>query len=459
MNQFQTLFDNHKAYFNSNVTKSYEWRIEQLDRLAQLLTDNQQALRTAVCEDFKTASEESLFEVTAPLGVIAGVKKQLAGWMKPVEALLPKFLRNSGHKGIIYREPYGVTLIMGPFNGPLVLLLDPAIGALAGGNPCILKLSDQIPRTSSLVLELVPKYFEAGAVSAITGGIHENTELLKLPFDFIFFTGSVNVGKVVMRAAAENLTPVLLELGGQNPAFVDSTANLKDAAKKIVWGAMAWGGQWCTSPGYACVHESVAEQFVAECKEAVVELYGPDPKNNPDYSRIISARAVERLAALIDPARVVAGGEFDEERRYVAPTVLYPVSWSDPIMESEIFGPLLPILTYTDLEAAFVQVKSMPKPLSAFMFSRDQATIDRFLYELSFGGGAINQTNIHLFVGTMPFGGVGSSGIGHYYGKYGFDSLTHAKSMLISPPDVAIDHLFPPYTPDKLHDFENWHGF
>jgi len=459
MNQFQTLFDDHKNYFNTNITKSYQWRIEQLDRLARLLTENQQALRTAICEDFKTASEENLFEVSAPLGIIEAVKSQLGNWMKPVEAPLPKFLRASGHKGMVYREPYGVTLVMGPFNGPLTLLFDPAINVLAAGNPCILKLSDQIPKTSNLVLGLVPKYFEPGAVSAVLGSIKENTELLKLPFDFIFFTGSVKVGKVVMRAAAENLTPVLLELGGQNPAFVDGTANLKDAAKKIVWGAMAWGGQWCTSPGYACVHESVVGQFVAECKKAVVELYGSDPKNNPDYSRIINAQAVERLASLIDPAKVIAGGESDEERCYLAPTVLYPVSWLDPIMESEIFGPILPILTYSHLESAFAQVKSMPKPLSAFMFSRDQPTIDRFLNELSFGGGAVNQTNIHLFVTTMPFGGVGASGIGHYYGKYGFDALTHAKSILISPPDVAIEHLFPPYTPQKLHDLDGWHEY
>jgi len=290
VNHFEPLFDNHKAYFNTNVTKSYQWRIEQLNRLARLLTENQQALRTAICQDFKTASEESLFEVTAPLGVIAGAKSQLADWMKPVECLLPKFLRDSGHKAMIYREPYGVNLVMGPFNGPLLLLFDPTVNALAAGNPCILKLSDQIPKTSSLVLELVPNYFEPGAVSAVTGGIEENTELLKLPFDFIFFTGSVPVGKVVMRAAVENLTPMLLELGGQNPAFVDTTANLKDAAKKIVWGAMARGGQWCTSPGHACVHESIAEPFVAECKKVIVELYGADPKNNSDYSRIISDR-------------------------------------------------------------------------------------------------------------------------------------------------------------------------
>jgi aldehyde dehydrogenase (NAD+) len=459
MNPFQGLFDEQKAYFGSNVTKSYEWRIEQLDRLAKMLTENQKAFRDAVCRDFKTASEENLFESTATLGIIEATKALLAGWMKPVEALLPKFLRDSGYKGMIYREPYGVTMVMGPSNGPLTLLLDPAVNVLAAGNPCILKVSDQIPETSGLVVELVPKYFERGAVSAVNGSIEENTELLKLPFDFIFFTGSVNVGKVVMRAAAENLTPILLELGGQNPAFVDQTANLKDAAKKYVWGSTAWGGQWCTRPGYAYVHESVVEEFVSECKQALIEFYGNDPKNNPDFSRIISAHAVKRLAGLIDHTKVVAGGDSDEEQRYVAPTLLYPISWSDPIMEGETFGPLLPVIPYTDLDTAFRKVKSLARPLAAYIFSRDQTTIDRFLNEISFGGGGINQTNVQLFVGTMPFGGVGSSGIGHYYGKYGFDALTHAKSILISPPDKAIDHLYPPYTPQKLIDLGGWHKF
>src|SRR5277367_2688402 len=379
MNPFQAQFDRHKEYFNSNITKSYEWRIEQLDRLARLLTENEGSLRDAICKDFKTASQENLFEITAPLGIIRGTKMQLAEWMKPVEAPVPKFLRDSGHKGMIYREPYGVTLVMGPFNGPLSLLLDPAINVLAAGNPCILKVSDQLPETSSLVLKLIPKYFDPGAVSGAGGSKEENTELLKLPFDFIFFTGSVNVGKVVMRAAAENLTPVLLELGGQNPAFVDATANIKDAAKKIVWGAMAWGGQWCTSPGYAYVHESVVEAFVAECKQAVTELYGEDPKNNSDYSRMISPKAVERLAALIDQKNVIAGGTSDPQARYIDPTILYPVTWDDPIMEEEIFGPLLPILTYQDIDAAMREVKKRPKPLSGFLFSRDQEAIDHFL--------------------------------------------------------------------------------
>jgi aldehyde dehydrogenase (NAD+) len=200
----------------------------------------------------------------------------------------------------------------------------------------------------------------------------------------------VKVGKIVMKAAAENLTPVLLELGGQNPAFVDPTANIPEAAKKIVWGATAWGGQWCTSPGYAYVHESVVDNFIAECKQAVVKLYGPDPKSNPDYSKIINAKSVERLVSLIDPRKVIVGGKADPEARYIAPTILYPVTWDDPIMDDEIFGPLLPILTYQDLDAAIAEVKRHPKPLSAFFFSRDKATIEHFLASLSFGGGAIN---------------------------------------------------------------------
>jgi aldehyde dehydrogenase (NAD+) len=206
---------------------------------------------------------------------------------------------------MVYREPYGVTLIICPFNGPLVLSLRPAVAALSAGNPCILKLSEALLATDELLLELIPKYFKPESFSAVVGGREVVTKLLTFPFDFIFLTGSVGVGKVVMRAAAEHITPVLLELGGQNPAIVDETANISDAAKKIVWGAMAWGGQWCTSPGYAVVHESVADQFVAECKKAVVALYGADPKSHPDYSRIISPAAVKRLASLIDPKKVI----------------------------------------------------------------------------------------------------------------------------------------------------------
>ena len=455
-NKYQKLFDAQKDHFATGTTRSYEWRIEQLDRMSHLIRENEGNLQKAVAADFKTARQEYVFETLASANEAESQKRQLKSWMEPVEAPVPRFLVATGHKAFVYREPYGVSLIIGPFNGPLLLLIRPALAALAAGNTCVLKLSSSLPATTEVLAGLIPKYFDPRAVTSVLGHREENALLLKLPFDFIFFTGSTGTGKVVARAAAENLTPVVLELGGQNPALVDASANIPDAARKIVWGAMAWGGQWCTSPGYAYVHESVAEAFVAESKRALVELYGPDPRNNPDYSRIIGAREVSRLAGLIDPKKVVAGGKSDPEERYLDPTIVYPVSWDDEIMEEEVFGPILPILTYKTLDEALRRMASTPRPLAGFVFSRDRTTIDRFIGELSYGGGAVNQVNIHLFIESMPFGGSGAAGLGHYYGKYGFEMLTHAKSMLISPPDVAIDHLFPPYTAEKDKALNGW---
>ncbi|HEY8562552.1 MAG TPA: aldehyde dehydrogenase family protein [Pyrinomonadaceae bacterium] len=456
-NQFRDLFDRQKRNFSTGATRSYEWRIEQLDRMGRLIAENEAALQEAVAQDFKTASQDKIFETLACLAEVGYQKSQLKDWMAPVEAPVPRSLAATGHRGIVYRDPYGVALVIGPFNGPLILLLRPAVTALAAGNCCVLKLSSALKASTALLLDLVPKYFEPESVAAVAGNREQIAELLKLPFDFIFFTGSTSTGKVIARAAAENLTPVLLELGGQNPALVDETANIPDAARKIVWGAMTWGGQLCTSPGYAYVHESVADEFVAAAKKALLEFYGDDPKNNSDYSRIVSAREVTRLAALIDPAKVVAGGQSDPEARYLDPTILFPISWDDSIMEDEIFGPILPILTYRTLDEALIKISAAPhRPLAAFIFSRDQSEIDRFTGELSYGGGAVNQVTVNVFVESMPFGGVGSSGIGHYYGKYGYDMLTHAKSMLVSPADAAIEHLFPPFTPEKNAQLKTW---
>jgi aldehyde dehydrogenase (NAD+) len=456
MNRFQKIFDAQKALFASGISRTYEWRVEQLDRMARMIRENEKRFQEAMAKDFKTASQEVIFETQASAGESEVQKSQLKEWMKPVEAPVPRFLAKTGHKGMVYREPYGVALIIGPFNGPLLLLIRPALAALAAGNTCVLTLSEALPATTAVLLELVPKYFEPSAVTAVAGGKEQNTELLKLSFDFIFFTGSTFVGKIIARAAAETLTPVLLELGGMNPAVVDPTANIPDAAKKIVWGAMAWGGQWCTSPGYAYVHESIAKEFVAEAKKALLDLFGENPKSNSDYSRIINERAVERLASLIDPAKVIAGGKADPKAHYLDPTLLYPISWKDKIMEDEIFGPILPILTYKTFDEAMTRMAATPHALAGFIFSRDQKTIDRFIGELSFGGGGVNLVNVHLFVETMPFGGTGSAGMGHYYGKYGFDALTHAKSILISPPEVAIEHLYSPFTTEKNQALKGW---
>ena len=452
---YETIFNRQKACFASNITKSFEWRLDQLNRLAKMLSEHTNEFYDALSRDFKTALSEKVFEVAATLGTIEVTKSFLKSWMEPTEAPVPKFLAESGHKAVVYREPYGVTLIMGPFNGPLLSLLRPAVSALAAGNTCILKVSDA-PNTGKLLIDLAPHYFASEALVAITGGPAEVAELLRLPFDFIFFTGSTRVGKIVLRAAAENITPVLLELGGQNPAIVDQTANLQDAAKKLIWGATAWGGQWCTSPGYAYVHETVAEEFVSACRKAVIELYGENPKENPDYSRIINAREVRRLAQLIDGEKVITGGRYDEEERYFEPTILYPVEWTDKVMQDEIFGPILPILRYSSLPEALTQIKLHLRPLAAFIFSRNQRAIDEFVSGFSFGGGAVNQTNVHVYLDSVPFGGVGESGIGYSNGKHGYDSMTHAKSILISPPDVSIDHVYPPFTLEKIHALNQW---
>ncbi|MFT4113625.1 aldehyde dehydrogenase family protein [Silvibacterium sp.] len=456
---FQDLFERQRRHFRSGATRAYEWRMDQLDRMARLLSENEETLHVAIRTDFKTASQEYLFETYACLGEIMYQQSQLKDWMTPVEAPVPKALAVTGHKAYIHREPHGVALIIGPFNGPLLLVLRPAIAALAAGNSCILKLSPALPATSALMARLVDQYFEPCSVAAIVGGREETLELLRLPFHFIFFTGSTAVGKVVARAAAEHLTPVILQLGGQNPVVVDETADIADAARKIVWGAMSWGGQWCSSPGYVCVHESVAEEFVAKSVAALVDLYGEDPKANPDYSRLISAGEVHRLAALLDMERVVIGGEIDPVERYFAPTILYPAQWSDPIMQEEVFGPVLPILIYKTFDEVLERISAKPSPLAAYIFTRNQRAIDRFWSELSFGGGPVNQVNIHLFIESMPFGGIGASGMGQYYGKHGFDALTHPKSMLVSPPGVAIEHLLPPYTAAKNNELTMWFDY
>ncbi|MFA6083593.1 aldehyde dehydrogenase family protein [Mucilaginibacter sp.] len=451
------LFNKQKAYFNSDTTKSYEWRIDQLNRMEALLTEHYQEFCDAMGRDFKTANLEQVFEIDAAIAGIQYMRTELAEWMKPEPLEIPKFLNATGSKGHVYRDPYGVALIIGPYNGPLVLLVHPAVTALSAGNPVMLKLSTVVPNTSGLFLDLIPQYFEEEAVSVVTGNREVVTELLKIPFDFIFFTGSVSTGKVIMRAAAENLTPVVLELGGQNPAIVDETVNIREAARKIVWGATAWGGQWCTSPNYAYVHESIAEEFVKEAKQAVIEMYGTDPKNNIDYSRIITSKEVTRLAGLIDPAKVAIGGDYDEEARYFAPTLLYPVAWTDKVMEDEIFGPILAILPYSDLKNAVAEIKKRPSSLSGYIFSKNQKTIDYLINSLSFGGGVVNHTNLHLFMETFPFGGIGASGMGNYFGKAGYHSLTHEKAILQIPDDMVIDHVFPPFTPEKIKDLqEKW---
>jgi aldehyde dehydrogenase (NAD+) len=444
MSHYQTIFDQQKDLYYSDVTKSYEWRMTQLERMEQMLTENQTAFCNALFQDFHKPPFEQLFEITVPLGVIKYYKDNLKTLMQPEEVAIPQGLHETGNKGIIYKEPYGVTLVIGPFNAPILLLLDPAIAALAAGNPVILKPANTTPHTAQLFQELIPKYFAPEAVSCVTGGRTEITELLTLPFDFIFFTGSATVGKIVMKAAAENLTPVILELGGQNPTIVDETANLDTAADRIAWGHNAISGQWCIAPGYVYVHESIADVFLEKLKTSVTKMYGENPQRSPDLARMISEHDVDRMVSYLIPEKVILGGRYDKADKYVEPTIMYPVDWSDAVMQQEIFGPILPVMAYKDLNRVIETIKRKPKSLAAYIFSKNRAHIDYFLNSVSFGGGCVNQTNLHCWIDSLPFGGVGMSGMGKYYGKAGFDALSNTKAMLIGNPDLELD-VFPPY--------------
>jgi aldehyde dehydrogenase (NAD+) len=443
-NRFQSLFDVQREHFLSDATKSYEWRIDQLDRMERMLLDNEDALCAALYQDFGKPPFEQLFEITVPSGVINYYRKNLRELMAPQHVELPNGLETTGNRGVIYKEPYGVTLVIGPFNAPILRLLDPAIAALATGNPVILKPANTTLATAALLSKLIPQYFAPENVAIVTRGREEIGELLTLPFDFIFFTGSSAVGKVVMRAAAENLTPIILELGGQNPTIVDATANLDIAADRIAWGHNAIAGQWCIAPGYVYVHECIADAFIAKLKTSIVKMYGENPSQSPDFARMISEHDAERVASYILPDKVVHGGRFDVKARYIEPTILYPSTWDDPALQQEVFGPVLPIMPYRELKEIVNIIKRKPKPLAAYIFSKNQATIDFVLGSLSFGGGCVNQTNLHCWIDSLPFGGVGNSGMGKYYGRAGFDALSNTKAMLIGNPDLELD-VFPPY--------------
>lgn len=443
-NRFQSCFDAQKARFDTDATKSLAWRLEQLDRMERMLREHQQALCAALHQDFGKPPFEQLFEITVPLGVIQYYRDNLKALMAPQPVPIPPELEARGNRGLVFKEPYGVTLVIGPFNAPILLLLDPAIAALAAGNTVILKPANTTPATAELLSRCITKHFNPEDVAIVTGGREEIAALLELPFDFIFFTGSSAVGKVVLRAAAEHLTPVVLELGGQNPTVVDASANLDIAVDRIAWGHNAIAGQWCVAPGYVCVHRSIADAFITRLRRSLIHMYGEDPRHSPDFARMISEHDAERVASYILPDKVVHGGRFDVPGRYVEPTVLYPSAWTDPAMQQEVFGPVLPVIPYDDLREVVGLIKRRPRPLAAYIFSKEPAAIDYFLGSVSFGGGCVNQTNLHCWIDSLPFGGVGYSGMGKYYGKAGFDTLSNTKAMLIGNPDEVLD-VFPPY--------------
>lgn len=445
------MLGEHTRFFRSGATADAGFRIEQLKKLRDAIVQYERELLDALHKDLRKSETEAYgSEIGLVLGSISYMIKNVRKWMKPKKVGAPLHL--FGTKSRIVPEPYGTVLIVGPFNYPVQLVLEPLLGVIAAGNCAVIKPSESSPHVSAVIARMIGATFDPSYVRVVEGDKDITSALIHAPFDYIFFTGSVAVGKIVMEAAARNLVPVTLELGGKSPAIIDRTANLELAAKRIAWGKWMNAGQTCIAPDYLIVHESVKESFVSRLQDIIRSFYGDNPQTSADFGRIINDRQFERLASILqrDQASIIHGGRTDRDDLYMEPTLLEVGKASDrslhaASMEDELFGPLLPIITYTDLEDAISQVRSRPKPLALYVFSEDRSVQDRVMGTLSFGGGCVNDTLSHIINHHLPFGGVGNSGIGGYHGKHSFDLFSHHKSVLKRTTKFEPGILFPPY--------------
>jgi acyl-CoA reductase-like NAD-dependent aldehyde dehydrogenase len=435
-----------REFFATGKTKDVEWRIEQLKRLKQAIVDEQEAIVNAVKADLGRPDFEAYFEIVA-ISEINYALKHLKSWVKPkkVATSIDQFPASAK----IYPEPLGVVLIISPWNYPFQLMISPLTGAIAAGNCAVLKPSEVAANTSRVIADIIQKTFDPAYIAVVEGGVETSQQLLEEKFDHIFFTGGTAIGKIVMQAAAKHLTPVTLELGGKSPCIVDSDVDLKYAAKRITWGKYLNAGQTCIAPDYLLVDRRIKSELLTELQKCVGEFYGDDPAQSPDYARLISRRHFERLEPLLKDGEIVIGGQTKPEEKYIAPTVMDQVSWESPVMQEEIFGPILPVLEYTDLKEAIAQINARPKPLALYIFSKDKQKQEQVLQETSSGGVCINDTVMQVGVSTLPFGGVGDSGIGSYHGKASFDTFSHYKSVLKKGFRFDPNWRYPPYK-DKL---------
>lgn len=437
-----------RATFRSGVTRPVAWRRDQLRALIRMLTEGEEELLAALAADLgKPAVEGWSTEIALPIADIEDTLKRLDGWVRPERVPTPMAQRPG--RSWIVREPLGVALVIAPWNYPLQLLVLPLAAALAAGNCVIVKPSELAPATSAAIARLLPRYTDPAAVHVVEGGVAETTELLAQRLDHIFYTGNGRVGRIVMRAAAEHLTPVTLELGGKSPAIVAADADVPVAARRIAWGKFLNAGQTCVAPDHVLVHRAVHDRFVAELRTAVRQFYGEDPRSSPDYGRIVNDQHFTRVTGLLDAggyANLVTGGQRDAASRYLAPTVVDGVRDDAALMAEEIFGPVLPVLPVEDVAAAVDRVNAADKPLALYAFTGDQATVRQIVDGTSSGGVVINHTLLHLSVPGLPFGGVGASGMGAYHGRHGFEVFSHRRAMLAKPakPDLPVQ--YPPYT-------------
>jgi len=443
LSNFAEIIISQRNFFKTSKTKDVDFRIEQLETLKQAIIEHEQAITQALQADLHKPEFETYI---TELGVIKEIDyaiKYIKTWIKPKKAAVPfEFFSYSAR---IYPEPLGVVLIIGAWNYPFNLIISPLVGAIAAGNCAIIKPSELAPHTSRVIAEIITKYFDPAYIAVLEGDVEASQKLLVEKFDHIFFTGSTAVGKIIMAAAAKHLTPVTLELGGKSPCIVDSDINLEHTARRIIWGKFINAGQTCIAPDYLLVDRKIKKDLVEGLKKCLKEFYGNHPENSPDYARIISQKHFERLVNFLKNGEIIIGGETKPSEHYIAPTLIDNVSLEDSIMQEEIFGPLLPIIEYADIVEAIALINSRPKPLALYLFSQNKNLQKRVLQETSSGGVCINDTVLQCGVSSLPFGGVGDSGIGNYHGKASFDTFSHDKSVLQNSFWLDLKWRYAPY--------------
>ncbi|MBE9113957.1 aldehyde dehydrogenase [Nodosilinea sp. LEGE 07298] len=436
------LLRRQRAYWATGATRSLDFRLDRLKALQAAIVKYQAEIIDAAKQDLGRPEFEGYIEV-AVIGELDYVIKHLRRWAKPRKASIP--LSQMPGSAWVQPEPLGVALIIGPWNYPFQLIISPLMGAIAAGNCAMLKPSELAPATSSVLARLIEETFDPAHVALVEGGVDTAQALLAEKFDHIFYTGGERVGKIVMQAAAQHLTPVTLELGGKSPCIIDADVNMDVAARRIVWGKCLNAGQTCVAPDYLLVDERIKAELVAALQQRIKDCYGENPAQSPDYSRVVNERQFDRLVGLLGQGTILAGGDHNRGDRYIAPTLMDDISWDAPIMQEEIFGPILPILTYRDLGDAIANLNQRPKPLALYLFSRDRQVQAQVLEQTTAGSVCINDVILQITVWDMPFGGVGSSGIGAYHGQYSFDTFSHLKSVLKKPFWLDMDWRYPPY--------------
>ena len=442
---YMNVYEKQKKFFLTKETYSYPFRKQMLLTLKQMIKDNEKEITKALYLDLgKSEYEAYMTEIGLVLHDINYAIKHLRNWMKPKSVRTS--LSNFPSKSIIYHDPYGVCLIMSPWNYPVNLVFEPLIGAIAGGNTCIIKMSEYSCNTSILLEKLISKTFDEKYIKAYYGDVAETAEILKLPFDFIFFTGSEKVGKIVMAAASNHLTKVVLELGGKSPVVVDKNVDIKLVTRRIAFGKIINAGQTCVAPDYIYVHNDIKSDFIKSLIEEIKTMLGDSPLLNDNYPKIINERHFQRVMNLINFDKVIYGGK--SENMKIEPTIMDNVTYSDMVMQEEIFGPIFPIIGYTNLDEVIREIEEHDGPLALYLFSNDKKVKKKMLMT-RFGGGCINDVLMHLCSDTLPFGGVKTSGMGNYHGKYSFSTFTREKGILNKSTKMDIKLRYHPYNEKK----------